>query len=402
MAKVKFPLVASLLLQNIIYIWKMYSAMKKLLLICVVGLMTAFPLFAEEKKEVVLRYSQHDNIMRVVLESDDNFIKNANVIATLSSIKFEFPALFELKKQKDFLFDASVRGRFLSITLKNVEDIKSYKLTSPSRVVIDLKVIQKAVKEQMGPNEREPVPIEKKAAPTEKKPETTEKKPETTEKKTAPAEKKAEPAEKKSEVKQEQKHGQEQPVAKTAAPKIVILDAGHGGYDYGIISKDAKEKDIDLLLAKDLNAALAKKGFKVFLTRKVDQSLSLFERTMVANSRKPDIFISIHSSVSNAFVVYTATVDDTATEASVKLYGLAAKQGRHIEKSRTLAKATEGFLKDTFKGEVFARELPLPILNSMDAAAVLIEYPSLQQNSYDQKMRDLLVNAVVKGIGSYE
>lgn len=322
--------------------------------------MTAFPLFAEEKKEVSLRYSQHDNILRVVLESDDNFIKSVNTIATFYSIKFEFPATFELKKQKDFIFDTSVRDRFLSITLKNVEDLKSYKLTSPSRIVIDLKLVRKAVKEQA-----------------------------------APIEKKAEP-------KQEQKHGQEQPVAKPAAPKIVLLDAGHGGYDYGIISKDAKEKDIDLLLAKDLNVAIAKKGDKVFLTRKVDQSLSIFERTMVAKSRKPDIFISIHSSTSNAFVVYTATVDDPATEASVKLYGLAAKQGGHIEKSRTLAKAIGGFLKDTFKGDVFARELPLPVLNYMDATAVLIEYPSLQLNSNDQKTRDLIVNAVVKGIRSYE
>ena len=86
----------------------------------------------------------------------------------------------------------------------------------------------------------------------------------------------------------------------------------------------------------------------------------------------------------------------------MKLYSLAAKQGRHIEKSRTLAKAIGGFLKETFKGDVFTRELPLPVLNSMDATAVLIEYPSLQLNSYDQKMRDLFVNAVVKGIRSYE
>ena len=86
----------------------------------------------------------------------------------------------------------------------------------------------------------------------------------------------------------------------------------------------------------------------------------------------------------------------------MKLYGLAAKQGRHIEKSRMLAKAIGGFLKETFKGDVFERELPLPVLTSMDATAVLIEYPSLKLKSYDQKMRDLLVNAVVKGIRSNE
>ena len=134
------PLAVSLLLQNILYIWKMYSAMKKLLIDMHSGIAGAFPLFAAEKKEVSLRYSQHDNIMRIVLESDDNFIKNANIIATLSGIKIEFPAIFELKKQKDFIFDTSSRDRFLSITLKNVEDVKSYKLASPATIVIDLKL----------------------------------------------------------------------------------------------------------------------------------------------------------------------------------------------------------------------------------------------------------------------
>ena len=301
MATFKFPLVASLLLQNILYIWKMYSAMKKLLLICIVGLMTAFPLFAEEKKEVSLRYSQHDNIMRVVLESDDNFIKNVNIIATLSSIKIEFPAIFELKKQKDFIFDTSVRDRFLSITLKNVEDIKSYKLTSPSRIVIDLKLTQKALKEQGVPTEKQSVPLEKKVVPPEKKVEPPEKKAAPiektavpTEKKAAPIEKTAVPTEKKAEPKQEQKPAQEQPAAKPAAPKIVFLDAGHGGYDYGIISKDSKEKDLNLLLAKDLNAALSKKGYKVFLTRKVDQSLSIFER-IIARKQQKTRHIHLHS-----------------------------------------------------------------------------------------------------------
>jgi N-acetylmuramoyl-L-alanine amidase len=84
---------------------------------------------------------------------------------------------------------------------------------------------------------------------------------------------KEEAGRKKAEPKQGQKQGQEQPAEKPAAPKVVFLDAGHGGYDYGIISKNAKEKDLNLLFARDLNAILSKKGYKVFLTRKVDQSL---------------------------------------------------------------------------------------------------------------------------------
>jgi hypothetical protein len=117
--------------------------MKKLLIICIISLLAAFPLFAEEKKEVSLRFSQNDNIMRIVLGSDDNSIKNASIIATPSSIKIEFPDLIDFKKQQDFIFETSSKDRFLSITLKNVEDVTSYKLSSPARIVIDLRISQK-------------------------------------------------------------------------------------------------------------------------------------------------------------------------------------------------------------------------------------------------------------------
>jgi len=332
----------------------MYSAMKKLLLIYIAGLLAAFPLFAEEKKEVSLRFSQHDGIMRVVLESDDNFIRSSNIIATLSNAKIEFPGLFELKKPKDFIFETYVKDRFLSITLKNAEDVKTYKLSSPARLVLDIRISQKL------PNN-----LQVQAA---NKPQ-----------------------------QESVKH-----VEKTVAARVIFLDSGHGGYDFGMLSKDTKEKDLNLLLTKDLSAALSKKGDKVFLTRKADQSISMLDRIIIGNSKKPDIFISLHSSASNAYRVYTAAFDESATEASVKLYRLSARQSRHIEKSRGLAMAIGQSLKDEFERDVFVQEMPLPILNSMDAGAVLIEYPSLRLNTYDQKMRERFVNAVVKGIGPHD
>lgn len=345
------------------------SVMKKLLLIICIGvLLASFPLFAQEKKEVLLRFSQQDNIMRVVLESDDSIIKNANIIATLSGIKIEFPAIIDIKKQKDFIFDISSKDRFLSITLKNVEDVVSYRLTSPSRIVIDLRMTQK-------------LPIHPQAQTVDKPKQEAVKIPEKT-----------------STARQEAVKVAEKPIA----ARVIFLDAGHGGYDYGLISKDAKEKDLNLLLIKDLNTALSKKGDKVFLTRKVDQSLSIIERITLINSRKSDIFISIHSSDSRDFVIYTATVDEPATESPAKLYSLSSRQGSHIEKSRALAKALGQSLKTEFKGDVIIREMPLPILQSMDSSAVLIEYPSLQLNTYDQKMRDRLVNAVLEGISPHE
>jgi N-acetylmuramoyl-L-alanine amidase len=266
----------------------------------------------------------------------------------------EFSDPIELKKPQDFIFETSSKDRFLTIALKNVEDIKSYRLSSPSRIVIDLRLSQK------NSDNIKTLPEAKPKQEAVKAPE------------------------------------------KSIPSKIVFLDAGHGGYDYGIISKDTKEKDLNLIFTKDLSTALSKKGYKTFLTRKIDQSLSLLERITLVNSKKPDLFISMHSSFSNAFVVYTAAFDESAAEASARSYSLAATQSRHIEKSRSLAKAIGKALKDEFKRDVFTRELPLPVLSSIDSTAILIEYPSIQLNAYDQKMRDRLANAVVKGILSHE
>lgn len=329
--------------------------MKKIVMIFIVGLLASFPLFAEEKKTVSLRYSLNNDVVRVVLDAEDAFIKNANIVATLSAIKIDFPASFELKKQKDFLFEAAGKDHFLIMTLKNVVDVKTYKLASPARIVFDLRIAQKPAAEQP-----------------------------------------AQPVQGKS----DQRQKTEPPAEKPRVPTVFFIDAGHGGYDFGIQHKDVKEKDLNLLLTKDLSSALSKSGEKVFLTRKADQSLSLTDRAILINSRKPDIAISLHSSATNSFVVYTAAVEEQASDSAIRLYSLSARQARHIEKSRDLAKALGQSLKDAFKEEVILRDLPLPILNSIDSAALLIEYPSLKMNTYDQKTRERFINAMVKGIGS--
>jgi N-acetylmuramoyl-L-alanine amidase len=79
---------------------------------------------------------------------------------------------------------------------------------------------------------------------------------------------------------------------------VVVIDPGHGGKDPGAVSADGslKEKDITLDVAKRFKTALeAKKhNVRVTLTREDDRSLSLQERTAVANSSNADLFVSVH------------------------------------------------------------------------------------------------------------
>jgi N-acetylmuramoyl-L-alanine amidase len=76
---------------------------------------------------------------------------------------------------------------------------------------------------------------------------------------------------------------------------IVIVDAGHGGYDIGASYKKIIEKKITIALALKLKKELLRRGYRVFLTRKGDEHRSLGERTDYANAKKGKIFISLHT-----------------------------------------------------------------------------------------------------------
>ena len=184
-------------------------------------------------------------------------------------------------------------------------------------------------------------------------------------------------------------------------PKIFVIDAGHGGYDFGITSGDTKEKDINLSLSQDLETILLKKGKKVFLTRKGDQYMSLIERIKFANQKSPDVFLSLHSSMSENFVIYVAKFKDESSDEIVDLYSLSSKQKKYIGKSKALSENIGKALKDEFKKSVIYREMSLPILNSISAPSVMIEFPSPRSTVYDQQMRTRLVNSIINGLATY-
>lgn len=77
----------------------------------------------------------------------------------------------------------------------------------------------------------------------------------------------------------------------------VVIDAGHGGHDHGAVDNGAREKDINLGVAKHLSELIGKKlkNVKVVMTRSDDQFVSLQDRANIANSNKGDLFISIHT-----------------------------------------------------------------------------------------------------------
>lgn len=80
----------------------------------------------------------------------------------------------------------------------------------------------------------------------------------------------------------------------------VFIDPGHGGSDSGAIGhNNILEKDINLQVAKKVENLLKKQGLDIKLSRDSDKTLSLSERTNMANVWKADCFISIHCNAFN-------------------------------------------------------------------------------------------------------
>lgn len=81
---------------------------------------------------------------------------------------------------------------------------------------------------------------------------------------------------------------------KCTGKHAVVLDPGHGGSDYGAIRAGINEKDINLDVAKRVEALLVSKGVSVAMTRETDQTVSLQARTVFTENNCPDIFVSVH------------------------------------------------------------------------------------------------------------
>ncbi|NIA18970.1 MAG: AMIN domain-containing protein, partial [Xanthomonadaceae bacterium] len=80
----------------------------------------------------------------------------------------------------------------------------------------------------------------------------------------------------------------------------IVIDPGHGGKDPGAVGPHrVREKDVVLDIALRLKAELKKQmNCQVVMTRDHDCFIPLEERTVIANTKKADLFVSIHANAS--------------------------------------------------------------------------------------------------------
>lgn len=99
-------------------------------------------------------------------------------------------------------------------------------------------------------------------------------------------------------------------VAANATPAnkfVIVIDAGHGGLDNGVIGPNGmKEQDFNLIMSQQLKADLEGAGFKVVMTRKNGEGLykagdanlkksDMAARKKIVEQSKCDMLISVHA-----------------------------------------------------------------------------------------------------------
>ena len=83
-----------------------------------------------------------------------------------------------------------------------------------------------------------------------------------------------------------------------AAPRTVVLDAGHGGSNRGAKGATLHEKQLTLVLANLVAARLRAREISVTMTRTDDRTLTLRQRVAMADRLPADLFVSIHANAS--------------------------------------------------------------------------------------------------------
>jgi N-acetylmuramoyl-L-alanine amidase len=107
--------------------------------------------------------------------------------------------------------------------------------------------------------------------------------------------------------------------------KVVLIDPGHGGSEYGAIgllnNKKIHEKELSLKLSQKIREELSK-STSAYLTRSLDRPVGLQERADQADILKADLFISIHfnsspNPKSHGFELYY--LDNNSNSAAAKV-----------------------------------------------------------------------------------
>jgi len=143
-------------------------------------------------------------------------------------------------------------------------------------------------------------------------------------------------------------------------------------------------------------------AFDSFLTRNADLYMSMNERIKYANSKQPDVFISLHIGNHKNIVIFIPVITEHVPEA-VKPYLYNKGQEGHLSQTVQLLNAFKEAAISSFGSQaVTVKPVPYSILSKIEAAALIVELPSFEYASYTDDYKSKIVNTLSKGLHLYE
>ena len=170
------------------------------------------------------------------------------------------------------------------------------------------------------------------------------------------------------------------------------VDAGHGGRDPGAIGPTKLyEKNVTLVIAKEVESLLMLGGLDVCMTRRDDHTMELWERTNLLNQQKCDLAISIH---------VNSVVNPTANYISTFI------QGTGGEAEKLAAKVQVQMIKATGWSDGGVRVKNLHMTRETKMPAILVECgfisnPEQEQQLRQSEVQEKLAGAIVDGVLAY-
>ncbi|GAB6107903.1 N-acetylmuramoyl-L-alanine amidase [Fusibacter bizertensis] len=172
---------------------------------------------------------------------------------------------------------------------------------------------------------------------------------------------------------------------------LIVIDAGHGGKDPGAVGSKAQEKDLTLRASKLLQSELEKQGFRVYMTRTVDEYVGLYDRPAIANDLGATLFVSIHI---NAFTNGTASGVEVlyGNESMSSDKGLAQNIQTQLIKSLGAVDRGIGYLPRL----VVLKETTMPsVLCELGFITNAAEQDKLMSESYLKKAAEAIATGIV-------
>ncbi|HAA83537.1 MAG TPA: hypothetical protein DCE01_01900 [Thermodesulfobacterium commune] len=217
--------------------------------------------------------------------------------------------------------------------------------------------------------------------------------------------------------------------------KRIVIDPGHGGEDPGAVGPTGlKEKEVNLQIAKLLAQKLKEHlpEVEVILTRNTDVFIPLIQRPAIANSKKGDIFISLHTNASpdpnaRGIEVYylnfstdpesmrVAALENSASDKTLSdLQDLikAVLSNTKLSESKLLAEKINQYLHQTlvrFYPDTTSRGVkyaPFLVLVGTRMPAVLVEVSFITNPVEESRLKnphylEMVAEGIAKGVESY-